>query len=197
MLGKDKDNKEKLIGFFLVDFKDISEKLESTDKKVQFCTQLYITLISAVLAAIGSGLLKQNNSYTGSITLYSAILLVIFYIIGQFVLCYMLSGQKIHTEYVNRLNTLRRLILENSGKHSDFIDSYGYTQKISPKWCGMNYFMIYLIFAVMLIFLIIASFCMKEYSQNICCFILCISITCIILILNIIGIRCHHCKMKR
>lgn len=144
-----KENKQELVHFLTVDFKDTSDKLESTDKKVQFFMQVYISLITAVLAAFAAGFIEEP---TDNASLYVAAFMLAFALIGQFTLLYMLSGLKIHCEYINRLNYLRHEILSCIGKNRNFISKYGYTSSKQPEKSGMTYWMIYLMILVSAIF---------------------------------------------
>lgn len=184
-------NCERTVEFLQLDFKEISAKLESTDKKMQFCVQLYITLITAVLAAQGEKLLEKLNKKE---YLFLAVLMLVFYVIGQFILFYMLSGQKMHFEYVNRLNFIRRKIFEKNGEKKEFIESYGYTSHIEPKIAGMNYWMIYLVTSSIVSFAIISILLFREHYKL--KGLDGLSLILVVLFFNITIIVLNHSKMR-
>ena len=193
-LNENNVNTKGLMDFLIADFKDLSEKLEATDKKVQFCVQLYITIITAILAAIGANLLKGEHN---QVYLYISIFMFICSVVGEFIFLYMLSGQRIHFEYVNRLNYIRRIILKNNGKNDDFIKEYGYTNSIKPKRVGMNYYMIYLICLAIPVFAGATQYCLdKQYGDT--HFILDFRfIGLIVLFINICIIEYNHKKLEK
>jgi len=157
------EEKKDMLDFLIMEFKEISEKLETTDKKVQFCTQLYITLITAIVAAaIGAEAVFEipNSNFC------FGILFFVLYLMGQFVLFYMISGQRIHSDYLCRLNSIRYLILKKMNKSEKFIEAYGYTKCSVSKKSGMNDYMIYLSVALIGFFYALGAYIIWDLSQD-------------------------------
>lgn len=130
-------NQDKLMEFYLTDFKDLSDKLEKTDNKIQFFVQLYIGIITASIALLAEKLILAGHyGLSGCFWLALGAM-------GYFVMEYVLSAFKLHGSYVNRLNDLRKNFLSQQGKNDGFIENYGYTEPIPPNSNGMTFWMIY------------------------------------------------------
>lgn len=161
------DIKKDILDFLFIDFKEISEKLEATDKKVQFFIQIYITLIGASLTFIVTYIGKTDINNFNTQTYFCIFLIsFILFVISQLILCYVLSGQKLHTDYICKLNIIRCLILKNLKQTEDFIENYGYTKCFVPRKGGMNNWMIYLIIFIIILFVAIGFWSLFNCTNN-------------------------------
>ncbi len=194
------DIKKDIFDFLFMDFKEISEKLESTDKKVQFFIQIYVALIGASLTFIitffGNYGKSDSNDFNTQIYLYIFSAFFILFIISQFILLYVLSGQKLHSDYVCKLNIIRNLILRNLGQSELFVEYYGYTKCFSPRKTGMNNWMIYLIMFIMILFILGGFWSIYNYTSNIGFYCIYIFVIIILLVINIIILVNHYHSIK-
>ena len=130
---------EQRMEFYIEDFKDLSAKLEETDKKIQFSVQIYFGVVTACIAVLGNEFL--TNHY-----LLSSVFFIGLGICGIFVLLFVHYGMKLHNSYLNRLNTLRANMLAFTGQSQTEIDKYGYTSVIKPSNRGMTRVLIWALY---------------------------------------------------
>lgn len=149
---------DKLMEFYLTDFKDLSDKLEKTDTKVQFFVQLYIGIITASIALLAEKLMLAGHyGFGGCFWLALGAM-------GYFVMEYALAGFRMHHNYVNRLNELRSNMLRHYGKDRKFIEAYGYTGSVPVGKSGMTAWMIHFLQAAAAGFLGASVYCFVSRS---------------------------------
>lgn len=147
-----------LLEFYMADFKDLSDKLEKTDGKIQFFVQLYIGIITASIALLSEKLMLAGHY------LFSGLFWAALGSIGFFVMQYVTAGIRIHYNYVNRLNFLRSTILKQLGMDLRFIHDYDYTKPIRHKTNGMNYWLIYFLIFAVTVFYCACAACLVLYE---------------------------------
>ena len=171
--------------FYELDFKDTSEKMENTDKKVQFWVQIYITLISSVLVLFNSNIPGFLESHNNKIIVFSAL-----YLIGQILFCYVLASHSTHTEYVYKMNMIRCLLLLSSGMKKGFIENYGFIKCAATRKLGMTYSIIYLELVGTLVFAwMTINELVNKPSRQCMLFLL-------LILINIIVLLIHNKRLK-
>ena len=179
---------KEVINFLIEDFKDTSGKLESTDKKVQFIVQIYTAIISTVSSALIFFLAKHYKAIENVITnehrknaltaFVWPFFLIIFMTIIAFNICiyiYSLKGVSIHYKYLNRMNILRRKIVDSLiAKFPDKLDgNYSYTAKVCFAGDGMNMTVTIYISILINLYITLASFYLwvliyNNYTISLC-----------------------------
>ena len=176
-----------ITNFYELDFKDTSDKMENTDKKVQFWVQIYITLISSTIILFTSNIKGFMESSEHKFVVFA-----VLYLLGQILFFYVLASHTTHTEYVCKMNTIRCLILSSLGKNKDFIKNYGFTKCNSPKKLGMTYSIIYLELIGTLVFAWLTTMTIVETTKHSCLYILLL----IVFVINIEVLIFHYRKTK-
>jgi len=131
-------NQEYLIKFYIEDFKTTSDKLESTDKKCQFIIQIYGSVVTILLSLMS---ILWDKSQLKHHELEICIIFALLIIVGQFIHRYILIGNSIHTIYLNRMNQLRRLILDTCKLNDKTKQNYGFLSQVPASSKGMGYTM--------------------------------------------------------
>ena len=129
-----------VIDFLIEDFKDTSEHLKATDKKVEFLFQLYggtSTFFTSIIVALISTALNSSNQSNATLIIsiapqLSLALLAIIWIITWWLFEYMLRGLTMKSLYVNRLNFLRGEVYKRVGEKIDNAQIFYYVGKVLP-----------------------------------------------------------------
>jgi len=160
--GKNKSNLE----FLINDFNDISEKLESTDKKIQFSIQLFGIVISALITLMGAIFLSEKEN---SISSFKYIIMLTFVfisiIMGEFIYYYNLCGHCTHSIYVNRMNIIRKTLYTYD--HIKHFRDDSFTNIILATGKNMNYTMLCFITVFCMILSIFMGIVIWEYNNKI------------------------------
>lgn len=129
----------KVVEFLIEDFRDTSEHLRATDKKVEFLFQLYggisTFLISIIVALISTALGSSQENAAIIIQMsphISLALIIIVFGVTWWLFEYMLRGLTMKSLYVNRLNFLRREIYIRLGETLDNNAVFLYVGKVLP-----------------------------------------------------------------
>ncbi len=133
---------EKLIKFLSVDFRDTSDHLRDTDRKVEFTFQLYAgalsllvsLLISFLAFSLGNqSIVNSMLSNTNPVLLFTLIILFLIELFSWWVFEYSLKGNQNHILHLNRMNFLRKEIYNYVGARVTDSPNFMYTKEIPPS----------------------------------------------------------------
>jgi len=128
-----------VVDFLIEDFKDTSEQLRETDKKIEFLFQLYggiaTFLVSVIVALVSTALGSSQENALMIIQMapqISLALIIVVFGVTWWLFEYMLRGLMMKSLYVNRMNFLRREIYRRIGETVENRAVFLYVGKVLP-----------------------------------------------------------------
>lgn len=189
------DDKQQQYDFYVEDFKNTSDKLESTDKKCQFIIQLFVSFATITISVLS--VYVSANSQITIANIWLLLILTFLIIIGEYTFKYNVIGNYHHTVYVNRMNTLRVLILFTCNADKTIAENYSFSELIKAKSKGMGYGMLMLLNCIISLLFITAGIVLYlTQKDTMYCVFECIFIIVLMICIFLINVQFYRKKCK-